>query len=218
MSANINKNGIIECSPMENYDVASIIQDDIEVGENLLKYGKIDKGSYANSLTFDAATNTYTCIAKASTSMYDATIGGSPQVIIPWGYPFRVSVEVYVPKSVTFSIDQNDYATDGSTSGNDNTAKRTLTYFNIPEKVWTKVFWGAENSYESKNPNHSNLYIRDSFGITTDDSEDVTWYFRNPKVELGEKATPWCPAPSDNMGPTLQTITNPIELNTFYEI
>lgn len=117
---------------------------------------------------------------------------------IPFGSAYRASVDVFLPVDGTFSIDvNNQYATGtASTSNdNDNISKRTATRIDVKANTWTRISWGSENTNQS-NTDKRDLIVYDSCGLLPQ-SSDVTWSYKCLKVELGNKATDWTPAPED---------------------
>ena len=176
--------------------------------ENLMKMGGIVKGN-TSSVSYDINTDTYTIKSDfGSTSWigYTVYIKNTSEISIPYGKSYRASLEVYVPTRHTIVIDVNNNVASGTAwagNDNDNGSKRTKTSFIIPEKTWTKIVWGSENS-NSKNTNKLNILPYDSIGLRTDsDTAPVTWYIRHPKIELGTSVTDWCPNKNDALYTTL---------------
>lgn len=210
MGANVNKNGVIDCSPIENYNVASILQDDINVGENLLKntYFTSDISAYCtvdNARTFQGLPS-----VKISQSGNESNVyRGYSQTLtqLQPGDTVTASVWIYREAGSTFDggfeIRLYQYHNDGTT----NWSGFSPSLSNWPVDTWIQV----KKTY-ILDPNLNSPVF--SLNIV----KNGTYWFAAPKVEYGSIATPWSPAPSDNMGPTLSTIINPIELNTFYEI
>lgn len=117
---------------------------------------------------------------------------------IPYGLDYRCSVDVWLPVDGTLIIDINNYPYgDDSWNGNDNDDinVRTSTHLNVVANTWTRISWGSANT-SSKNTNKAPIYVADSVGLLPQ-SSDVTWKFRGLKVELGNIATDWTPAPED---------------------
>lgn len=176
--------------------------------ENLMKMGGIVKGN-TSSVSYDINTDTYTIKSDfGSTSWigYTVYIKNTSEISIPYGKSYRASLEVYVPTRHTIVIDVNNNVASGTAwagNDNDNGSKRTKTSFIIPEKTWTKIVWGSENS-NSKNTNKLNILPYDSIGLRTDsDTAPVTWYIRHPKIEIGTSVTDWCPNKNDALYTTL---------------
>ena len=176
--------------------------------ENLMKMGGIVKGN-TSSVSYDINTDTYTIKSDfGSTSWigYTVYIKNTSEISIPYGKSYRASLEVYVPTRHTIVIDVNNNVASGTAwagNDNDNGSKRTKTSFIIPEKTWTKIVWGSENS-NSKNTNKLNILPYDRIGLRTDsDTAPLTWYIRHPKIELGTSVTDWCPNKNDALYTTL---------------
>ena len=186
--------------------------------ENLMKMGGIVKGN-TSSVSYDINTDTYTIKSDfGSTSWigYTVYIKNTSEISIPYGKSYRASLEVYVPTRHTIVIDVNNNVASGTAwagNDNDNGSKRTKTSFIIPEKTWTKIVWGSENS-NSKNTNKLNILPYDSIGLRTDsDTAPVTWYIRHPKIEIGTEDTEWVPNKADALYSTLGYNSN-IEYDT----
>lgn len=112
------------------------------------------------------------------------------RVMVPYGYIYRVEMEIYVPTAHDIQIDVNNSVQSGYSAwngnDNDNAGLRTPVYFSIPAKTWTKLRWGSSNTSE-KNTNHVDIYVYDGIGLVTssDTESPTTWYMRNPKVYVG---------------------------------
>ena len=185
--------------------------------ENLMKMNGLGI-SGATSVSYDSNTDTYTIVSPQGTTTwgYGLAIKMNNEISIPYGKSYRASLEVYVPTRHTILIDvNNDVASGTAWAGNDNDEvnKRTLQSFKIPEKTWTKIVWGSENS-NSKNTNKINILPFDKIGLKTDsDTAPVTWYIRHPKVEIGTEATEWVPNKANALYSTLGYNSN-IEYDT----
>lgn len=120
------------------------------------------------------------------------------QAVIPYGAEYRCSVDVLLPVDGRIVVDMNTHAksgTDWTGNDNDNTSKRTSNTFNVKANVWTRLSWGSENTSDA-NTGKQTIYVNDSVGLLPQ-SAAVTWHYRGLKVELGNKATDWTPAPED---------------------
>lgn len=158
--------------------------------------------------TYNAATKTYTIVSAVTSSTWGSGVSiastASAGVHVPYGYSYRFSAEVKVPSAHTITIDFNNYACSGSSwAGNDNdngsyrtgSASGTTSgnVISIPANTWTKIFFGTKNLHAS-NIDQVPIYIVDGIGLNTaSDSASITWYIRNPKVQIGDYVTAWTP-------------------------
>lgn len=121
------------------------------------------------------------------------------QAFVPYGYSYRASVDVLIPVDGKIVININNYPPEGEDNwrgnDNDNVSYRTSTNFSVKANVWTRISWGSENS-ASGNTKKLPIRVMDSVGLLPQ-SKDVTWSYRGLKVELGNTATDWSPAPED---------------------
>ena len=142
----------------------------------------------AGSLTWDSTHNYYVITSQPNTSSWGIgpSVGITPKKIIPWGYSYRLSYEVYSPVAATWNIDYNNNTVDGTLSGNDNDTGRIVTQVVVPANQWTLITLGCSNTNSTKNPDHLPLYDY-STGldpIMNNQSEPITWYMRNPQWYL----------------------------------
>lgn len=157
-------------------------------GRNLLK------GTSMDSKAVTTPTTASTTWGSGFAFPADAAL----HAVIPYGAEYRCSVDVLLPVDGRFVVDMNTYAESGTSwagNDNDNTNKRTANAFNVKANVWTRLSWGSENT-NAANTGKQAIYINDSVGLLPQ-SADVTWHYRGLKVELGNKATDWTPAPED---------------------
>ena len=162
--------------------------------------------SGSTSISFDRSTNTYTLVAPVgdSTWGYGANIGTTKKCIVPYNSYYRFSFEVYVPTEHELVVDYNNYSNDSSVAswnGNDNdlTSARLANTKTIPANTWTKCTFGSQNAHAS-NTSHTDIYEQSKIGLrTASDTESVTWYLRNFKFELDNKATDYVPYGYDPM-------------------
>lgn len=120
------------------------------------------------------------------------------RAVIPYGAEYRCSVDVLLPVDGRIVVDMDTYVESGTSwtgNDNDNMSKRTPTIFNVKANVWTRLSWGSENTSDA-NTGKQTIYVNDSVGLLPQSSA-VTWHYRGLKVELGNKATDWTPAPED---------------------
>lgn len=162
--------------------------------------------SGSTSITFDRSTNTYTLVAPVgdSTWGYGVNIGTTKKCIVPYNSYYRFSFEVYVPTEHELVVDYNNYSNDSSVAswnGNDNdlASARLANTKTIPANTWTKCVFGSQNAHAS-NTSHIDIYEQSKIGLrTASDTESVTWYLRNFKFELDNKATDYVPYGYDPM-------------------
>ena len=150
---------------------------------NMLAVSPLD-----GSLTWDSENNYYVITSQPSTSFWGVGpfVGVTPKKIIPWGYSYRLSYEVYSPTAATWYVDYNNNTIDVTLSGNDNDTGRIATGISVPANQWTLITLGCSNTNETKNPNHLPLYDYSSgLGpVMTNISSPITWYMRNPQWYL----------------------------------
>lgn len=157
-------------------------------GRNLLK------GTSMDSKAVTTPTTASTTWGSGFAFPADAAL----HAVIPYGAEYRCSVDVLLPVDGRIVVDMNNYAESGKITignDNDNTSKRTSNTFNVKANVWTRLSWGSENT-NAANTGKQAIYINDSVGLLPQSSA-VTWHYRGLKVELGNKATDWTPAPED---------------------
>ena len=157
-------------------------------GRNLLKGTSMDSKAVTTPTT--ASTTWGSGFAFPSDAAHCA--------VIPYGAEYRCSVDVLLPVDGRIVVDMNNYAKSGTGwtgNDNDNTNKRTSNAFNVKANVWTRLSWGSENTSDA-NTGKQTIYINDYVGLLPQ-SAAVTWHYRGLKVELGNKATDWTPAPED---------------------
>jgi len=126
----------------------------------------------ANSVTYDAATDTYTIVSKADTSSwgYGVRLADDPPLWVPYGATYRWTAEVWTPVALSVNTDYNNTTGNSDTNwaGNDNdaTGTRLASVISIPANTWTRIYRGASNT---NNGNTNNLPIRDysSLGLVT---------------------------------------------------
>ena len=139
----------------------------------------------ANSVTYDATTDTYTIVSKADTSSwgYGVRLADDPPLWVPYGATYRWTAEVWTPIALSINTDYNNTtgSADTNWSGNDNdaTGTRLAAGVSIPANTWTRIYRGASNT---NNGNTNHLPIRDysSLGLVTNgQSNPVTWKVRH---------------------------------------
>lgn len=158
-------------------------------GRNLLK------GTSMDSKAVTTPTTASTTWGSGFAFPADAAL----HAVIPYGAEYRCSADVLLPVDGTIVVDMNTFAESGTSwAGNDNdndNNKRTATRFNVKANIWTRISWGGENT-SAANTGKQAIYVNDSVGLLPQ-SAAVTWHYRGLKVELGNKATDWTPAPED---------------------
>jgi len=157
-------------------------------GRNLLKGTSMDS----------KAVTTPTTASTTWGSGFAFPADASLRAVIPYGAEYRCSVDVLLPIDGRIVVDMNTYAEVGTSwagNDNDNNNRRTANAFNVKANVWTRISWGSENTNDA-NAGKQAIYVNDSVGLLPQ-SAAVTWHYRGLKVELGNKATDWTPAPED---------------------
>lgn len=211
MGGNFQENGILNCSPLEGYNVASIKNDGININNNLLKntYFTSNPSAYCivdNTRLFQGLPTIKINQIGNTSNVYRGYSQSLPG-LLP-NETITASVWIYREKDSTFdgSYEMRVYQShnDGSAT---NWAGFAPSLANWPTDKWIKV---------------QRTYILDSnlssavFNLNV--VKNGTYWIAAPKVEYGNIATPWCPAPSDYFFPQLEVLTNPIETNNIYEI
>ena len=169
-------------------------------GRNLSRLGELISYNTA-SVSFNKRTNTYTVVSppNAGGTTWGNGVAFNRKARIPFGKPYRASIEVLLPVDINVVVDMSNSPESGSiiSGSNDNDAKeyRTNNVFSVKANTWTKLTWGSYNG-NLRNTNKVDLLIWDGIGIVPQ-SSNITWYVKNPKIELGNKATDWTPAPED---------------------
>lgn len=188
-------------STSTSYSVGSTPEGIVIGGRNLSRYGEL--GAYnGSSVSYDRGTNEYTITSPVSSNTECGTgIKFNNNAKIPYGKTYRVSVEVYLPADGRIVVDFNNAPASGTiTNGddNDNESERTNNSFDVTANTWTKLVWGSANTHPYNANKKVDILIYDGIGlITANNSENTIWYLKNPKIELGNKATDWTPAPED---------------------
>lgn len=163
-------------------------------GRNLLRGTDYEINTYTTKTTDNASWGSGFNFDK-----YIGDHGSDYEAFVPYGYSYRASVDVLIPVDGNIVIDINNYPPEGeenwSGNDNDNGNRRTSTHFSVKANVWTRISWGSENT-ASGNTKKLPIRIVDSVGLLPQ-SKDVTWSYRGLKVELGNTATDWSPAPED---------------------
>ena len=138
---------------------------------------------YSGTFNYSDSEKCYVITAKSGSNFWGSGININ-YAILPYGIGYRFSAEVHVPSAHAIQIDINNIPTTGSEwSGNDNDYGRSNVHFSITENTWTPISWYTFNTHPD-NTNHASLYVYDGIGlVTTNDSTDVTWKLRNPKME-----------------------------------
>lgn len=170
---------------------------------NLSPLGELVNYKFGVITSYSKEKNVYEISSPIPTDSWGHGVQFNNKSSIPYGETYRASIEVYVPiEGCSIVIDFNNIPVNGvAWAGNDNDTggnSRKNSELRIPANTWTKIWWGTANTNAS-NVNKLNLLIYDGIGLTGQTST-VTWYIRNPKIELGDKVTDWCPAKEDLKG------------------
>ena len=154
--------------------------------------------------TLDTNTNIWTLTAPkgSSSNGVGLTIKSPNNIIIPFGKSIMYSFDIKVPKQINWNFDINNTPVGVDAwkgNDNDNIAERKYSSNTITKiNEWVKCWVYAENTSSS---NTNKVDIKDSNShfriVTTNETTDIKFYIRNFKVEYGNKATDWSPAPED---------------------
>lgn len=118
---------------------------------------------------------------------------------IPYGCEYRASVDVLFPADNTICVDINNAPTSGDAwagNDNDNREKRVNLNINVRGGIWTRISWGSENS-NPRNTSKVNLIVFDYLYLKKAQPTEVKAKWKCMKVEIGNRATDWTPAPED---------------------
>ena len=147
----------------------------------------------STSANWDNQNNQFIIISRNGISSRSGMVikNDNSRRLIPWGFTYRFTFDIYVPITTNFNVDYNNYSNDVSVTfsgnDNDNISKRLTSSFTVNANTWTTVTLGSSNTNETKNPNHVTLYDQTSLGIKTDSVDaPVTWYLKNPQWYLVE--------------------------------
>ena len=199
MSANFNKNGIITCTPIDGYDKAGIMKNDIIVGDNLCSnchlptlYSAAGTSVYTHEIVDDYGECTkITCTTSGSGGRYFVPFPKSSDKI---GKVYTWSIDIKASRYFNITI---GHECGGCTSlGLSSEWKRySLSWTFTDSNYHAFIVYPYENAQVG-------------------DWVEV----RNLKIEEGSKATPWCPNPADGFGNTPDTYKNPIQAKDFIEL
>ena len=164
----------------------SVIESGMLSGYNYISGAKFN--NYNSGSITGPTDSKYTIVSAVTSSTWGAGFS-IPNIILPYGCVYRVSMEVYVPTAHGIQIDINNSVPSGITiqggNDNDNGSLRTGTYFSIPANTWTTITWGSTNSH-ANNTQHVDISVYDGIGLRTDsDTAAITWYMRNPRFYVG---------------------------------
>lgn len=121
MSASFKKNGIAICSPIEGFDKASIMKNDIVVGENLVSNSYINETSnvygFANRWVRLLPSTLYTFSVKGNKLFNDHLIVFLYSSDWSWNFHIQISSSIptiyektfYVPKEQAYAISAYSY-------------------------------------------------------------------------------------------------------------
>lgn len=193
-------------------------------GRNLLPRNSL--ALYKATGSFDSDTNTWTITASTGSSLSGLTIvSGKHNIIFSYGQGVVYSFEIKVPKEISLKFDFNNAPVSGSAwNGNDNdkgSARIGLVSAISKTDEWVHCWVYCENTNTS---NTNKVDLRDTsshVGIpTTIQTEPITFYIRNVKVELGNKATAFSPCPEDVYAENIHEVYNSIkaEYNNNYKL
>ena len=200
MSANIYKNGVANCTPIDGYDKVSILKNDIVVGENLFGFNKgVKIGSlHANSSVvsnpdeYGYTINITSDSAGISCRVQNLGFNGVA------GETYTFSADIYASSDCSAHFDICDK---GATTFDLTTEKKRYSFSATPTN-----YYNSSTGYNG------------FCDIETTNCSGIVIYLSNVKIERGSKATPWCPSPSDGFGNTPPTYKNPIQARDFIEL
>lgn len=149
----------------------------------------------ANSTTFTVSNNIYNIHVKQGLSGWATAFTVSRgQIYVPYGYTYRIAIDVYFPTAHEMPCDTNNYSWESSSwTGNDHDeiAKRypfastssNVCKFSIPATTWTTLIWGASNTDQTNAETRYSLDVSDAIGVITtgDSSSGLDWQMKNPR-------------------------------------
>lgn len=151
-----------------------------EFQENYGKFFSIDSFNNYNNGTFIKNNNIFTITSAITTSSWGSGVSIPRNIIVPYGYTYRVFCEVNMSSAHTIVIDINNLC--GNVSGNDHDSGRTATSFNIAADTWTTINWGSSNLNTAQNPDQLDIIVYDGIGLkTSEDTASINWTMRNPR-------------------------------------
>ena len=191
MSAKFNKNGVVNCTPIDGFDKVSIMKNDVIVGENLLKDTYTFKDWVQNNSAVSLIPNCY----NGATATFSTSA---------WSYYFQ-NCSFEAGKTYTISAkvkcEVGKYVAFFTFSGNGQ------GFHNFTTDDWEDYSYTFTIS-ESR----TGIVRLENAGSTNG------LYVALMKLEEGSKATPWCPNPADGFGNTPDTYKNPIQAKDFIEL
>ena len=166
MSVKFNKNGVINCTPIDGYDKVSILKNDIDIGENLIKNSLINQTSseygFANRYASIESGKQYTLSVKGYISE-DAKNDGTSLKIYMWKSDWS-----YCPLILSIS-DTKETIIKGTFTANQDLTLNITSYSFLQQSTagspvtveWYKLEEGSKATPWCPNP-------ADGFGNTPD--------------------------------------------------
>ena len=224
MSTKFNKNGVINCTPMDGFDKVSILKNDIVVGENLVGNSNNFNGwsvgsDWTSSIDSDDGFTVYSFSRTGATSNNWVRLIPTLKVD-PNNYSNGITVSLDIKTPDVSAINQKcigslqTYQSSGERVG---WFEPSWDLNKVVNNQWTRISYTFSQSalkIIQISGTTTLSYTQFSFQLVQNGNISI----KKIKIEKGSKATPWCPNPSDGFGNTPDTYKNPIYANDFVEL
>ena len=223
MSAKFNKNGVINCTPIDGYDKVSILKNDIVVGENLVgnsyNFNGWSVGSgWTSSIDSSDGFIVYSFSRTGATSNNWVRLIPTLKVD-PNDYPNGITVSLDIKTPDISAVNSKcigslqTYQASGSRVG---WCEPQWDLSKVINDKWTRISYTFSQALLKTNFTSGTTlsYTQFSFQLVQNGNISI----KKIKIESGSKATPWCPNPADGFGNTPDTYKNPIDAKDFIEL
>ena len=222
MSAKFNKNGVINCTPIDGFDKVSILKNDIIVGENLVGNsnnfnGWTAQSGWTSSIDSDDGFTVYSFSRTGATSNNWFRLIPTLKVD-PNDYPNGITVSLDIKTPDVSAINKcigslQTYQASGSRVG---WFEPSWDLSKVVNNQWTRISYTfSQSALKANNTSGTTLsYTQFSFQLVQNGNISI----KKIKIESGSKATPYCTNPADGFGNTPDTYKNPIYAKNFIEL